>query len=408
MTKLPKNVWIIAITFSLTMSGVAMLVFVGALIGAELSPIKSLAALPVAAFVIGNAVATVPAAMLSQRFGRKHAAYIGFSISQLSAVVCFLALQGKYFYLFNLGGFLLGCGTAFYHQFRFAAIESLPDKNDAGPALSVIMLSSIVGALAGPEIANAGKHLLSDLWGFSLAEYSGTFLLYSILVGAAMLAFTLFKNPVSTNEENRGVARSISQLFSQPGFIVAIASGAVGYAVMSFLMTSTPLSMHVIDGHSLHSAKGVIQAHLVAMFLPSIFSGYLIKALGAEKIMLLGSLLYLAVIAVAINGHEVLHYWWSLVLLGIGWNFLFLSGTTLLTRYYSHHERFRAQAINDFSVFSLQAAASLSSAWVLFNFGWETQLWLCLVPSVVLALSSLAMIQAGRKREAQPALNQEA
>lgn len=385
--KLPLNVWVIAITFSLTMSGMSMLVFAGGIIGATLSPSKALATLAIALFVVGNAAFTVPAAFISQRFGRKRCAYVGFVISLVSTFVFLVSLETASFYLFCGAGLILGCGTAVYHQFRFAALESLPDQKDAGPALSLIMLCSIAGALLGPELASFGKNVLTGY-----AEYSGMFLIYASIIAVSMLVFSLFQNPRTKQEENLGTPRNIRAFAFQPGFIIAVASGSIGYAVMSFLMTSTPLSMHIVDGHSLHDAKGVIQAHLVAMFLPSLASGYLIRFFGAKAIMLVGCFLYIAVIVVAMKGQEVIHYWWALALLGVGWNFLFLSGTTLLPQYYQHNERFRAQAINDFGVFSLQACASLSSAWVLFNFGWSTQLWICLVPSCLLLLAGLVLV----------------
>lgn len=374
------------------------MVFIGGLIGSELSTNKALATLPIALFIVGNALVTIPAAMLAQRFGRKRAGYTGFTLSLTSAGIYLIALQIESFYLFSAGGLLLGAGSAFYYQFRFAAIESLSNPNDAGPALSVIMLSSIVGALTGPEIANFGKQIIP---GF--ADYSGTFLIYAVAIIIAMLVFTLFKNPEINADETNQDSRPLGELLAQPGLLIAIASGSIGYALMSFLMTSTPLSMHLIDGHSLHDAKGVIQAHLAAMFLPSLVSGFLIKNLGAAKTMLLGCILYLAVILVATSGQDVLHYWWALVLLGVGWNFLFLSGTTLLPDYYRRSERFRAQAINDFCIFSLQAGGSLGAAWVLFNFGWSTQLWICLLPSAALTIAAVYMVLSKNRGDTLPA-----
>ncbi len=392
MTKLPLNVWIIALVFSLTMTGVAMLVFIGGIIGAQLSPLKHLATLPIALFVVGNALFSIPAAFITQRFGRKLSAYFGFSLSLLAAVVFCTALELKNIYLFSAGGFLIGCGASFFQQFRFAAIESLKDTNDTGIALSVIMLSSIVGVFVGPELAGLGKNLLPGM-----AIYSGSFAIYAALILLAMAVFILFKNPVLKQDHEQGETRRGIDILAQQGFLTAVGSATVGFALMSFLMTSTPLSMHMVDGHSMQAAKGIIQSHLVVMYLPSLFSGYLIRAYGPEKIMLAGGLLYVIVVAIGMIGREVVHYWWALVLLGVGWNFLFLSGTTLLPRYYKHSERFKAQALNDFCVFSMQACASLSAGWVLFKFGWHTQLLICIVPSGLLVIAAAILIKTKSK-----------
>ncbi|WP_096085730.1 MFS transporter [Agaribacterium haliotis] len=381
MPRFPLNIWVLALCFSLAMSGVALLVLVGALIGSSLAPSEKMASLPMALFVIGNASFSIPAAMAGRRWGRKRAAYCGFGLSLLSAIAASVAISSTSFAFFCIASSLCGCGTAFYHQFRFAALESLKNADDAGPALSLILLCSIVGSVLGPELGSLGRELLPG------EPYSASFLLYALMLLLAMLIFSLFRNPEPNEPEQQQPARSLKQIAAQPLFIVAAGSAALAYAVMSFLMTSTPLSMHVVDGHSLEHAKNVIQAHMVAMFLPSLFSGFLLKKLGPAKLMLAGTALYGGVCIVGLSGQHVVHYWWALVLLGVGWNFLFLSGTALLPQSYHHSERFKAQALNDFSVFGLQAIASLSSAWVLFAIGWQAQLWLCLIPIA----ASLAM-----------------
>lgn len=384
MLRFPRNIWVLAIVFSLVMTSVSLLVLVGGLVGSTLAPSAQLATLPMAIFVVGNALATIPSAMISKALGRKLGAYIGLSLSLLAALICAYSLYLGWFSLFVAGAFFTGCGTAFYHQFRFAAIESLSNKSDAGPAMSLIMLCSIVGAIIGPELGTYGRDLLPNQ-----NEYIASFVMLAGLIIIAMLIFSLFCNPASTDENNSDDARPLVEVVFQPGFLVALAAAAIGYSLMSFLMTSTPISMHVIQGLSLDNAKWVIQSHLAAMFLPSLFSGLLIKRFGPANIMLVGSCIYLAVIAVALSGHYVIHYWWALVLLGLGWNFLFLSGSAMLPNYYRHSERFKAQAINDFSVFTLQAGASLCAAWVLYSFGWHIQVWLCLPPTLLMLAAAI-------------------
>ncbi|XOV95219.1 MAG: MFS transporter [Bacteroidota bacterium] len=166
---------------------------------------------------------------------------------------------------------------------------------------------------------------------------------------------------------------------------MAITSATVGYTVMSFIMTATPVSMHVIDGHSLHSTKWVIQSHILAMFVPSLIAAWIIAKLGISRMMITGLLAYLACIAIAYSSHHLNNYWISLILLGVGWNFLFIGGTTLLPNSYQPSERFKVQAINEFTIFGFQAIASLSAGWILFSIGWEYLLMLT-IPIILIQL----------------------
>ena len=183
--------------------------------------------------------------------------------------------------------------------------------------------------------------------------------------------------------------RSLSVIVRQPVFIVAVLGALIGYAIMSFLMTATPISMHEMQGHSLTSTKWVIQSHVVAMFLPSLFTGVLIKKFGALRLLMAGTGLFALTLLIALSGHHLMHYWWALVLLGVGWNFLFIGGTTLLPQSYSRPERFKVQATNDFLVFAAQAIASLSAGWLLFQVGWQMMVWSCLPVVLLMAVMSI-------------------
>lgn len=377
------------------MAGISLLMLVGGLIGAELAPSQSLATLPIAAFVVGMAAGTIPATMTLKRFGRKAGTYFGFAATLLAAASAIAAVNTQSFWLMVCCGLLIGGGAAFYQQFRFAAIESLSDASNTGPALSALMLFNIAGALIGPELGTRGRFLLEGY-----AAYTGSFLLLIALIVLAMLVFTLFKNPTPTHTDAPISARPLGKIIGQPLFIIALISAGFGYGLMSFLMTSTPLSMHTHHGYSLDDAKWVIQSHLVAMFLPSLFSGFLLKRLGEGVVMLLGGILYGVVIVIAFSGQALMHYWWALVLLGVGWNFLFLSGTSLLPKTYHHAERFKAQAVNDFIVFTVQATAALSAAWVLFTFGWNTQVAIGIPLTVTIIASALVLLW--RDRYASP------
>jgi len=385
MLVLPRNVWILAITSSLNMSSVSMLMFVGGLIGTNLAPSPNLATLPIAAFVIGTASFAIPAAIIMKKIGRKGGGFVALGFSALNAALSIVAINAESFALFVFASCLMGCAVAFFSQFRFAAIESLSDTSQTPSALALMMLFTIFGAIIGPEIGERGFALLANY-----APYSASYILLGAVLLVATVIFSQFKNPVYNEQRSDEPQRPLTQIIQQPVFLVALIAAAFGYALMTFLMTSTPLSMHEHHGYSLSQAKWVIQSHLVAMFLPSLFSGFLIKRFGITNIIYCGAALYLLVVAIALAGQAFLHYWWALVLLGVGWNFLFLGGTSLLPQAYRHSERFKVQALNDFVVFALQACASLSAAWVLFQFGWTVQVLVCIPFTLMILIATFA------------------
>lgn len=218
----------------------------------------------------------------------------------------------------------------------------------------------------------------------------GSFIALSVVVLLALAALLGITTNQTQHDEKQLLAQtSITELFTRRGFLVAVVGGIVAYGVMSFIMTATPISMHVMEGHTLQDTARVIQSHVVAMYLPSLVTGMIIVSLGVSRVMLLGTLLLLGCSVIALNGQALMHYWWALVLLGVGWNFLFVGSTTLLTQHYHNHERFRAQAINDFAIFSLQAMASLSAGPVIHGLDWQ---WVNLLPIPLLFIMFLALL----------------
>jgi MFS family permease len=183
----------------------------------------------------------------------------------------------------------------------------------------------------------------------------------------------------------------------QSSFIVAASAATTGYVVMSFVMTATPISMHVMDGFSLYHTKFVIQSHVIAMFLPSLFTAFIVKYLGISKMMVLGVVLFFISIVIAYLSHNLNNYWVSLVLLGLGWNFLFIGGTSLLPKSYHENEKYKAQSLNDFLVFGFQAFAALSAGWFVFNFSWEVTL-LSVIPILIIQLLLLIWWLKNEKR----------
>jgi MFS family permease len=391
---LPLNVWLLAITYALVMSLGATIVFIGGLAGADLAPVENLATLPVASLTIGTAATIVPVTMLMKRFGRKQTfiAVLGFSI--LVAFMAAYSIHIKSFYLFCGSIFLLGITAACMQQFRFAAMESVTPEFIPKAAASVL-LGGIAAAYIGPEVALLGITMFETM-------YSGSFILLAGLFFIGLIIIFAFKNPLAEEKIIIHDARPLREISRQNIFWVAIFSAAIGYAVMSFIMTATPVSMHKMDGHSLSDTKWVIQSHIMAMFIPSIIAAWIIKKLGLLRMLLCGLLAYAVCIAIAFSGHSVIHYWLSLILLGVGWNFLFIGGTTLLPQVYRQQERFKVQAFNEFIVFGAQAVASLSAGWFVFALGWKLMLLLN-IPFIIFML--IIIIRWKLRPSLQPDLN---
>lgn len=363
---LPRNLWILFLTQPLVMAASPVIVFIGGLISADMAGDPSLATLPVTVMILGVACAAIPAALLAKKLGRKLATFIGFSFGLLACIVAMGATQLASFKLFTLASLFFGVSTAFIQQLRFAAIESAQHDKDIPTMLSILMLSGIFSAFIGPEVAVVAKDWIDSPHG-----YTGSFLFIAVLNIMAMMILFAFKNPVAQQQQSQGENRPLSKIIKQPIFIISILTAAIGFALMSYLMTATPLSMHHMHGHSLQDTKWVIQSHIAAMFIPSFFTGWLVNKIGLKQLLLIGTLIYSIVGMIAFSGEQVVHYWWALLLLGIGWNFLFLTGTTLLPQSYRPNERHKVQAINDFIIFGFQATASLLAGWVLFKAGWH-------------------------------------
>lgn len=366
MFNLPKNVWILTACQSLFMSLSVFMVFVAGIIGSGLSPIKSLSTLPVATIVVGTAISVIPVIKLMSIFGRKKV-FLSVCIYTILIIgLSILSIIYELFFLFSFSSLCLGASVATMMQFRFAAIESVdPEKRPL--ATAVVILGGLISAFIGTEIATLGKNYFET-------DFVGSFTILAFLFVIAFILMSFFKPAAKFKERTSQSKRSLFDIIKQGSFLVAVSAATTGYVVMSFIMTATPVSMHVMDGFSLHQTKVVLQSHVIAMFLPSLFTAFLLKYIGLTRMMLLGVVLFFTSIFIAFSSHALSYYWWSLVLLGLGWNFLFIGGTNLLPKSYNENEKFQVQSINDFLIFGLQALAALSAGWFVFNFGWEVVL----------------------------------
>lgn len=373
-----RNILILFISQSLGFAAVSFMVLLSGILSAQLGPSEKLSTLPLALMVVGTAVATIPAALLMQRLGRKAGVMLFYIAAIAGGILGLAAIHYSDFILLCLCTLLIGIFLACGNQLRFAAIESVTNKEKTGQVVSFMLFGGVIAAFLGPQLADWGKDLLEP-------AFSGSFLLLLATLVISLLIFCGFRNPAPVaRQDDAAPPRPLKEILRQPVFLTALFSGVIAYAVMSFVMTATPISMHHFDGFDFAASKQVIQWHVAAMFLPSVFNIFLFRFFGIEKLMLAGAVIYLLVAALALQGHEFMHYNGALILLGIGWNFLFVAGTALLPQCYRANERFKAQAMNDFIIFGIQAVCSLGAGWLLFVIGWDAMIWLTVPVSILM------------------------
>ncbi len=390
----PRNVLLLSLARALGMTGPSVVVLLAGIVGADLAPVPELATLPVSLMVLGTALASIPAALIMQRIGRRNgfvgAALLGVGAAGLGA---YAVLAGN-FLLLGVAALLIGANSAFAQQYRFAAAESVPEAQ-AGRAVSIVLFGSILAGYLGPEAATRGQRLLQ-------VPYAGGFLALALLFLASAVALAFLKDIRPTQASVGGTERPLKMIVGQPMFLVAMIASAVSYGVMSLIMTATPVHLHRMQGASLDQTALIIQSHVVAMYLPLLFTGWLTERFGVRRLMLAGAVCLFLTVAVGVMSESLLHYWITLVLLGIGWNLLFVGGTVMLTLSYHPAERFKAQAVNDFVVFGVTALASLSAGAMIFRAGWEAMNLLPL-PFLVLVVVSLYLLSTRKLAAPEPA-----
>ncbi|MDA8766315.1 MFS transporter [Candidatus Pelagibacter bacterium] len=377
-----KNLWLLILSQIFAFTAAPVTVFLSGIIGSQFSPIKSLATLPMALSIVGVAIFAIFAAKVMSIIGRR-AGFIFASVgSSLAALMAAYSIIIESFLLFNLGCFLLGAGVAFSHQYRFAAVETV-SKDMAPKAISIILLAGIGSAFIGPNLANISKEIIPEHF------YAGSYIALAILTLSSTIFLLFYKDNHKPNNFVKKNTRSYFELISQPRFLQALIASAFAYAVMSFLMTATPISMHVMEKISLVKTGLVIQLHIAAMFLPSLITGNLIKKFGHSKIMYAGVVLFSITILTSLFEQNFVNYLTALVFLGFGWNFLFISGTSLLVLTYKEDEKFKAQGFNDLIVYSIQAVASLSAGIFLNLTSWKTMNLICIIFLIIIVISTL-------------------
>jgi MFS family permease len=344
--------------------------------------------------VLGGAIATMPASLHMKRVGRRNGLISGTFWALAGALICASAIWLQNFWMLCFGTLVWGVYNAYGQYYRFAAADASGPDFKAN-AISLVLAGGLVGGLLGPSTSRITVDLLGP-------KFMGAYLALTVfaLATMAILSFLRIPNPPAAAQASSG--RPLLEIASQPKFMVAVFSGAIGYGVMNFIMTSTPIAM-LACGHPYGDAAFVISSHVVAMFGPSFFTGPLIRRFGVLRVMFAGALLNFAVIGIALAGLTLAHFWTSLVLLGVGWNFLYIGGTTLLTETYRPEELAKAQGTNDQAIFIVMAISSLTSGMTVTSAGWTrvNLLALPLIAAVAVAIAAFALRQRWSRASAK-------
>lgn len=382
---LNRNLLILSIGQIFSFTSPVVSVLLSGIIGAGMTNINYLATLPTALMIVGTAVGSLFASKIMKMKGRKFGFSLASIINSIFSLVCAYAILINSFNLFCLSNLAIGLSVSFAQQYRFAATESV-ETSDIPRAISLILLLGIVASLLGANIVSITKD-------FYMITYVGSYLAMSLLTIIPFFFFLFYQNEKKTEVIEIRSQKTILELLSNKNIQLSILSAGVGYTTMSTLMTATPISMKMMHGFSLFSTGIVLQLHVVGMFLPSLITGDLIKRFGHKKMIYAGIIIMLSTIATHFTFETYYGYMIGLILLGIGWNFLFVTGTSLLVVSYNKEDKFLAQGLNDFVVFSSQSIGALSAGILLFSTSWKTLNLICLPLLILLLLFSILNIK---------------
>jgi MFS family permease len=389
-----RNVLILAICQGLYLSASSVQAALSGLVGATLAPETLLATLPYSLITLTTATATLPASFLMARIGRRAGFMLGAILGGLGGAVSTIAIFQQSFAGFCLGNALMGCFQATAQYYRFAAADAA-EGADKGRAVSWVLAGGVAAAFLGPSVAGFSKDL------FAPVLFAGAYLAISVLAAATVLLLSFLAAMQSSAPVASGGGRPLSVIARQPAFIAAVANSVLGYAAMSFVMTATPLAA-VACGHSSDDAIGIIRLHLIGMFAPSFITGRLITRFGVTRILLAGAASVLASVLVALAGTSLVHFWLALTLVGLGWNFMYVGGTTLLTGAYRPEERAKTQGLNEFLTFGTVALASVFSGGVFALAGWNAVNY-TITPVLLIAAAATLWHAAVSRRAAEAA-----
>lgn len=376
-----RHLLLLALCQGLFLTNNVTFIAINGLVGLKLAPLGWMATLPVAGYVIGGALAAPMVARMQARIGRKRSFQAGLLVAAVSAAACALAVTIGSFWLLLAATVVAGFYSANAQLYRFAGPE-LAAPAFKEKALSLVLAGGIVGAFLGPNLASATRSMMP-------VAFAGSYLALIGVAAIALLALSLIRFPEHVPPApGAPKGRPLRELARQPAFVVAIAAGALGYGVMNLLMAATPLAMQQC-GLPFEDAAFVLEWHVLGMFVPSFFTGHLIKRYGALPIMAVGAVLNLACVAVALSGVDLMQFLVALFLLGVGWNFLYTGGSILLTTTYAPEEKTRAQGAMDTCVFATMAVTSVASGAMVTTQGWT---WLNVGSLVPIGIVSAALL----------------
>jgi MFS family permease len=390
-----RNVGILAFAQAVLGSQLAIQIILGGLAGAYLAHDPSLATLPISVAVLSSMFAAPAASLFMGRFGRRAGFLLGAAFGAVAGALSAWALLIGSFELLLAGAACFGVYQAFQGFYRFAAADTASDQFKP-KAISWVLAGGLAAAFIGPEVVQLSRDMLAPI------PFAGAYMMVVVInvVGAIGLLFLRIPLPQSTVETGDS-GRPLSEIFRQPTVIVAVLCAMVSYALMSLVMTSTPLAMHH-HGLSTDDAADVVRLHVLAMFAPSFFTGSLIVRFGHGKIIAVGLALLGACGVIAVAGVELANFYWGLFALGVGWNFGFIGATSLLSTAHTSEERAKVQGLNDFLVFGLVAFASFSSGALLHLYGWPA-VQFAMIPALTVAAVSLAWLSFSDNKSSRPA-----
>jgi MFS family permease len=389
MLRSRRNVAVLAASLTLTQVGTSLVMVVSALAGHYLAADKALSTLPLALQFTATMLSTIPASLFMDAVGRRAGFTLGQLLGAAGAAVSAYALFIASFPLFAAGSLLLGVHNAFWQYYRFAAADTA-EPEYRSRAISYVLAGGVVAALIGPEAAKLTRPL------FEPVLFAGSYAFLVLLNGAAILLLQFIDIPKPARARGLGSGRPLIDIVRRPAVAVAMLSAMAGYGVMSLVMTATPLAV-IACGFAFADAAFVIQWHAVGMFAPSFFTGHLIRRFGVLEVIMAGVLLNALCMAINLMGVQLLNFWSALVLLGLGWNFMFVGGTTLLTECYAPEEKAKVQGLNDFLVFTVVALASFSAGAIQHWVGWAAVNAAVALP-LLIALAATAWLRAHPKR----------
>ena len=364
---------------------------INGLVGLALAPTPWMATLPITGYVAGGALATGLVARHQRLWGRQRTFQLGLLVGIASAGVCAWAAMHRNFWLLTAATLVAGYYNANGSLYRFAAMELVPAAAKE-KAISWVLLGGVMGAVIGPNLASATRDSMAQ-------PFAGAYLALMGVAALGLVVMSLLRFPVLPGQGQAAQGRPMGEIVRQPVFIIAATACAIGYGVMNLLMAATPIAMQQCS-HPFSAAALVLEWHVLGMFVPSFFTGRLIKRFGVLPIMTIGLLLNLACVAFALSGNDVMHFLGALLALGVGWNFLFIGGTTLATEAWTPLEKTRGQAALDFCVYTTMTITSFSSGALVTTGGWTSMNHGALLP---LALMAGALVWLARLRRPGPA-----